>query len=162
MWRTASCEKTPMLGKSEGGRRGGRDGWMASLTRWTWVLVNSRNGWWTGRPGVLQCLGLQRVGRDGATELKLTVWHWIVYLCSEVCKSSGIIVTLLKCAYPLPVETLNVSAHLSVLYTISTPCVWGGSSTVTIWLHFTCLPNVIYKTGLMEAISCGREDKKLY
>ena len=37
----------------------GWDGWMASLTQWTWVWVNSGNWWWTGRPGVLQSMGLQ-------------------------------------------------------------------------------------------------------
>ena len=47
----------------------GWDGWMASPTRWTWVWVNSGNWWWTGRPGVLQFMGLQRVGHDWATEL---------------------------------------------------------------------------------------------
>ena len=42
---------------------------MASLTRWTWVPVNSRSWWWTGRPGVLQFMGSQRVGHDWATDL---------------------------------------------------------------------------------------------
>ena len=37
----------------------GWDGWMVSLTQWTWVWVNSRNWWWTGRPGMLQSMGLQ-------------------------------------------------------------------------------------------------------
>ena len=65
MWRTDSFEKTLMLGKTEGRRRMvGLDGWMASLTQWTWVWVNSRNWWWTGRPGVLQSMGSQRVGHD--------------------------------------------------------------------------------------------------
>ena len=50
------------------------DGWMASLTRWTWVWVNSGSWWWTGRPGVLRCMGSQRVGHDWATEL-----NWILY-----------------------------------------------------------------------------------
>jgi len=45
------------------------DGWMASLTRWTWVWVNSRSWWWTGRPGVLRFMGSQRVGHDWATDL---------------------------------------------------------------------------------------------
>ena len=47
-----------------GGERNDRgwDGWMALPTRWTWVWVNSRSWWWTGRPGVLQFMGLQRVG----------------------------------------------------------------------------------------------------
>ena len=45
------------------------DGWMASLTQWTWVCVNSKSWWWIGRPGVLQSIGLQRVGHSWATEL---------------------------------------------------------------------------------------------
>ena len=49
----------------------GWDGWMASLTRWTWVWVNSGSWWWTGRPGVLLFVGSQRVRHDWATELKL-------------------------------------------------------------------------------------------
>ena len=47
----------------------GWDGWMASLTRWTWVWVISESWWWTGRPGVLRFMGSQRVGQDWATEL---------------------------------------------------------------------------------------------
>ena len=42
----------------------GRDGWMASLTRWTWVWVGSGRWWWTGKPGVLQSMGFPRVGHD--------------------------------------------------------------------------------------------------
>ena len=45
--------------------------WLASLTRWMWVWVNSGRWWWTGRPGVLQFMGSQRVGHDWATEP-----HW--------------------------------------------------------------------------------------
>ena len=48
----------------------GWDGWMALTTQWTWVWVNSRNCWWTGRPGMLQFMGSQRVGHDWVTELK--------------------------------------------------------------------------------------------
>ena len=72
MWRTDSLEKTLMLGKTEGRRRRGQQrmrGWMASLTRWTWVWVNSGSWWWTGRPGVLRFMESQRVGHDWATEL---------------------------------------------------------------------------------------------
>ena len=47
----------------------GWDGWMASLTQWTWVWVGSGNWWWTGRTGVLQFMGPQRVGHDWTTEL---------------------------------------------------------------------------------------------
>ena len=50
----------------------GWDGWMASRTRWTWVWVNSGRWWWTGRPGVLWFMGLQRVRHNWATELNWT------------------------------------------------------------------------------------------
>ena len=56
----------------EGNDRGW-DGWMASPTQWTWVWVNSGSRWWTGRPGVLQSMGLQRVRHDWVTELNWTV-----------------------------------------------------------------------------------------
>ena len=57
-------------GGGEGDNRGW-DGWIASPTWWTWVWVNSGSWWWTGRPGVLQFMGLQRVGHSWATELNL-------------------------------------------------------------------------------------------
>ena len=47
----------------------GWDGWMASLTWWTWVWVSSRSWWWTGKSGLLQSMGSQRVGHDWVTEL---------------------------------------------------------------------------------------------
>ena len=52
----------------------GWDGWMASLTQWTWVWVNSGRWWWTGRPGVLEFTGLQRVGHSWVTELNWLKW----------------------------------------------------------------------------------------
>ena len=74
-------KKTLMLGKIEGRRRrdegmnSGWDGWMGSLTQWTWVLSKlTRRWWWTGRPGVLQSMGSQRFGHDWVTEL-FTILH---------------------------------------------------------------------------------------
>ena len=67
-----------MLGKIEGRRGGGRrgwDGWIASPTQWTWVRVGFGTWCWTGRPGVLQLMGLQRLGHNWATEL-----NWIEVL----------------------------------------------------------------------------------
>ena len=57
------------LGAGGEGDDRGRNGWMASLTRWTWVWGNSGSWWWTGRPGMLRFMGSQRVGHDWATEL---------------------------------------------------------------------------------------------
>ena len=72
MQRTDSLEKTLILGKIEGRRRRGQQRMrcgMASLTQWTWVWASSRSWWWTGKPGVLQSMGLQRVGHDWKTKL---------------------------------------------------------------------------------------------
>ena len=44
-----------------------QDGWMASLTQWTWVWTSFRRWWWTGKPGVLQSMRLQRVRHDWVT-----------------------------------------------------------------------------------------------
>ena len=57
------------LGAGGEGDDRGWDGWMASLTRWMWVWVNSGSWWWTGRPGVLRFVGSQRVGHDWASDL---------------------------------------------------------------------------------------------
>ena len=62
---------------------------MASLTRWTWVWVNSGSWWWTGRPGVLWFMGSQRVGQDWTTELNLTEETKIGYLQFTVNSSPG-------------------------------------------------------------------------
>ena len=78
MRRVDSLEKTLILGGIVGRRRRGQQrmrwldgitGWMASLSGWTWVWVNSGSWWWIGKPGVLRFMRVQRVGHDWATEL---------------------------------------------------------------------------------------------
>ena len=71
MWRTDSLEKTLMLEKIEGRRRGWQRTrwWMASPTQWTWVWASSGSWWWTGKPGVLQSAESQRIGHNWVTEL---------------------------------------------------------------------------------------------
>ena len=66
-WKRPWCWERWKAG-GEGDDRGW-DGWMASPTQWTWVWVNSGSWWWTGRPGMLQSKGSQRVRHDWATEL---------------------------------------------------------------------------------------------
>ena len=61
-WKRPRCCERLRTG-GEGDNRGW-DGWMASLTQWTSVWVDSRSWWWTGRPGMLRFTGLQRVGHD--------------------------------------------------------------------------------------------------
>ena len=69
-WKRLWCWEA--LGAGGEGDDRGWDGWMASPTWWTWVWVNSGSWWWTGRPGVLQFMGSQRVGHDWVTELNWT------------------------------------------------------------------------------------------
>ena len=64
MWRADSLEKTLIWESLKAGGEGddrGWDGWMASLTQWTWVWPNSGRKWRTGKPGMLQSMGLSRV-----------------------------------------------------------------------------------------------------
>ena len=72
-WKRPWCWEGLVAGR-EGDDRGW-DGWMASLTWWAWVWVNSGSWWWTGRPGVLWFMGSQRVRHKWETEL-----NWIVSL----------------------------------------------------------------------------------
>ena len=60
------CWERLKAGEEEDDR--GWDGWMAWPTQWTWVWVDSSSWWWTGRPGVLQFMGSQKVGHNWATE----------------------------------------------------------------------------------------------
>ena len=72
----------------EGDNRGW-DGWMASLTQWTRVWVNSRSWWWTGRPGMLQSMGSQRVRHDWATELTECDWTGLNNFGADMEKSES-------------------------------------------------------------------------
>ena len=77
------------LGAGGEGDDRGWDGWMASPTRWMWVWVNSGSWWWTGRPGLLQSMGSQRIRHDWATELnwiemvdRILLWsHLVLDFC---------------------------------------------------------------------------------
>ena len=71
MWRADLLEKTLMHRKIEGRRRWGNrgwHGWIASLTQWTWIWANTGSKWRTGKPGMLQSMGSQKVGQDLVTE----------------------------------------------------------------------------------------------
>ena len=72
-WRTDSLEKTLMLGKIEGMRRGWQDGCMVSPTQWTWVWISSRSWWWTGTPGVLHGVTKSWIWLSDWTELSMAL-----------------------------------------------------------------------------------------
>ena len=86
IWKDLTHLKRPwcwerLRAGGEGDDRGW-DGWTASLTWWTWVWVNSGSWWWTGRPGVLQFMGLQRVRHNWATELNWTEYMRL-WMCAD-------------------------------------------------------------------------------
>ena len=72
MWKPDSLEKTLMLRRIEGRRRRGqqRMRWFDDITNSMYMSLSKLRRWWrTENPGVLQSVGLQRVGRNWATEL---------------------------------------------------------------------------------------------
>ena len=87
MRRANSLEKTLMLGKIEGRRRRGQQrmmvGWHHRLYG-CWVWASSGSWWWTGKPGGLQSMGLQRVGHDWVTELNLPLYSLVPLLYLKV------------------------------------------------------------------------------
>ena len=97
MQTTDSLEKTGKDGKCWGKLKAGEEGdnriwdnWMASPTQWTWVWASSGSWWWTGRPGVLQFMGSERVGQDWATEQQ----HTCNYFHFSIIESSFLFIYL--------------------------------------------------------------------
>ena len=115
-WKRPWC--WPRLKAGGEGDNKGWDGWVTTLTRWTWVWACSRSWCWTGKPGMLQNMGLQRVGHNSATELNWTelISYDILELTSEKifikifsclsCKSSG---------HQWRLATLMISWYVSLL-----------------------------------------------
>ena len=139
MGRTDSFEKILMLGKIEDGRKRddrGWDGWMASLTHWTWICVSSGSWWWTGRPGVLRFMGsgLQRVWHDWAIELNWTLFYkrvpinyclqiernFIITLVTKIRIWISLIVSWLFCSYNKFIEILseNIAINSKICFSI--------------------------------------------
>ena len=77
-WKRLWCWEG--LGAGGEGDDRGWDGWMASLTRWTWIWVNSGSWWCTGRPGMLRFMESQKVGHDWAAELNWTETNKTLYI----------------------------------------------------------------------------------
>ena len=113
MWRPTHW-KTPWCWEGlKAGGKGDDRGWdscMASLTQWTWLWVNSGSWWWTGRPGLLQSMGLQRVGHDWATELTLRTVMW-PHLVSV--SSSGKWGQYLPCSFLQRLEIISIRVQHS-------------------------------------------------
>ena len=90
--RTDSLEKMLMLGRLKAGGEGddrGWDGWMASPTQWTWVWASSGSWWRTGKSGVLQSMGSQRVRHDWAAELNWGIWVKFKWSCVLIAREQS-------------------------------------------------------------------------
>ena len=123
-WKRLWCWEG--LGTGGEGEDRGWDGWMASPIWCTWVWVNSGRCWWTGRPGVLQFMGSQRVGHDWATELNWTE------LNNEQCRAS----------FPVCVSHLYVFICLSPFSTFWLGCLffwhWVVWAACVFWKLILC------------------------
>ena len=129
MRRTDSLKRPWWWERLKAGGEGddrGWDGWMASPIQWTWVWANSQSWWWTGKPGMLQSMGLQRVGHNWMTELNWEIGqvnmgcegtenHWGFQIDYVICIPSR------KYSIPLPsggwssLETPTRKAHQNTL-----------------------------------------------
>ena len=91
---------------------------MASPTWWTWVWASSRSWWWTGKSGVLQSMGSQRVGHDWATELSWTevpyIWTFKLWNFKDV-----------------NVHTINVGCVWNCSFPSISYSQWSFSSTIS-------------------------------
>ena len=122
-WKRPWCWER-WRGGGEGGDRGW-DGWMTSLTQWTWVWINSRSWWWTGRPGVLQSLRSQsQTQLSDWTELNWTVFT-MLYITSQdlfySCKFVPFGPFLLFCPtlpHPSPLETTDLFLYLWAWFSV--------------------------------------------
>ena len=114
MWRTDSLEKIPMLGKIEGRKRRGweRMKWLASPTQWTWVWASSGNRWCSGKPGVLQSMGMQRV--DLTTERPNRTDESSKYSCHSYIFWMSWSLALLQGWFPYGGKEGVIQAHISL------------------------------------------------
>ena len=108
--------------QEEKGTDRGWDGWMASLTQWTWVWASSRSQWWIGQPSVLQSMSLQRVGHDWVTELNCL----LVYVCvhTKSLQSCPILCGLVDCSPPG--STVHGILQARILELVGMPCPASG------------------------------------
>ena len=138
------------------------NGWMASLTRWMWVWVNSGSWWWTGRPGVLRFMGSQRVGYNWATEPNWTelIWchrysrlMWYSLECPDIPNGFRFNYdSRWSCKLNSRRKTVNNLSHMNVSVSCSIPW-WKPKNSFTILQ--------VYDISETIHIYCGQENMSL-
>ena len=145
MQRTDSLEKTLMLGKMRvGGEGDDREwhGWMASATR-SWVWVSSGSWWWTGKSGMLQSMGSQRIRHDWVTELSWKTGRntYVISMYVFFCVSCDHVLCVwsYRCA---SVVCMYISVYAQVVY-VKFVCayVYTSEKAMAPPLHYSCLEN---------------------
>ena len=151
MWRSPDWKRPWCWGRLKAGEGDDRgwDGWKASPTQWTWVWVNSRSWWWTGRPGVLQAMGSQRVGHDWATELNWTallMWHHVLptrlsSILESWCAGSMLVTSFLS-ILQVDIELSDYSDHTLLPLELE-ESVHGDCCIRQIWVKGNILSSVL-------------------
>ena len=144
--------------RGEGDDRGW-DGWMASLTRWTWVWVNSESWWWTGRPGMLRFMGSQRVGHYWATDLiwsdlSVRIWKFLRQ-CLEECRLLLVNENCVSHRIPPPNILCEGCSFLT-----QDVCIWGTSRALLQVLSSSTFFILVvlgfrYGTQAFLVVTCG-------
>ena len=120
------------MAEGEEGNRGW-DGWIASSMQWTWTWAKSARWWGTGKPGVLQSMGLRRVGHDLVTEQQ---HHWAkVIVLAGVNSFLGILrENSFPCLFQFPVADciLQLMTHAFLSLQRQEPC---RTLTILLWSY---------------------------
>ena len=103
------------------GENRGWNGWMPSLTWWTWVWVSSGSWWWTGKSGVLQSMGSQRVGHDWATEMK-----WTMLAIAFLPRNKRLLIFWLQSTFAVILDPKKIKSHCFHCFPIYSP--WNGGT----------------------------------
>ena len=145
----------------------GWDGWMASLTQWTWVWASSGRLWRTGKPGMLPFMGSQRVGYGLESEQQQQLSETISYLSFSVWLTS--LSTMIS-------RSIHVAAHLAYclvfskliqLWIIAWPITkwqlwanYSASLTLVFWFQVVIIDvyliGSVWKLNHIMYIKCSR------
>ena len=158
-WKRLWCWE----GLGAGGEGDGRgwDGWMASLTRWTLVWVNSRSWWWTGRPGMLRLMGSQRVGHDQATGLNWTELSLLIFLLAiliPACASSSPAFLMMYSAHKLNKQGDNIQPWRAPFLIWNQPVFPCPVPTVASWAADRFLRRQVRWSGIPISLSYSLTD----